>query len=124
MYLDTLESRTLFAGVTILTHGLNGNINGWIAGAADAIQKRAGGAGAASQYVMKLEKSGGDIVVKSLTLQSGNIPLEQTTAGEAIIKLDWSAISGADQNTGPVAQAVVDYLTSKHAGVPDFAALP
>src|SRR4051812_45038678 len=124
MYFDPLEHRVLFAGVTILAHGLNGNINGWIAGAADAIQARAGGTSAASQYVMKLDKSGSDIVVKSLTLESGNLPLEQTTAGEAIVKLDWSKISGADQNTGPVAQAVVDYLAAHHDGVPDFAALP
>src|SRR5262245_19827934 len=102
MYFDTLEKRTLLAGVTILTHGLNGNINGWISGAADMIQKRAGGSSAASQYVMKLDKSGDDIVVTSFSLVSGNLPLEQTSAGEAIVKLDWSKISGADQNTGPV----------------------
>src|SRR3954469_24397214 len=124
MYLDSLENRMLFAGVTILTHGLNGNITGWISGAADAIQARAGGTSAASQYVMKLDKSGGNIVVTSLKLESGNLPLQQTSAGEAIVKLDWSKISGADQNTGPVAQAVVDYLAAHHDGVPDFVDLP
>src|SRR2546430_3252723 len=102
MFIDTLENRTLLAGVTLLAHGLNGNIDGWIAGAADAIQARAGGTSAASQYVMKLDSSGAAIVVKSLALEDGNLPLEQTSAGEAIIKLDWSKISGADQNTGPV----------------------
>ncbi len=124
MYLDSLENRVLFAGVTILAHGLDGDINGWIATAADAIQARAGGTSAASEYVMKLDKSGGNIVVTSFTLKSGNLPLDQTTAGEAIVKLDWSAISGADQNTGPVAQAVVDYFTAHHAGLPDFVGLP
>jgi Ca2+-binding RTX toxin-like protein len=124
MQFDTLEPRVLFAGVTILAHGLDGNIDGWIAGAADAIQKEAGGTSAASQYVMTVGKSGSSIVVQSLTLESGNIPLDQTTAGEAIIKLDWSSISGADQNTGPVAAAVVNYLTTHHNGLPDFTGLP
>ena len=73
---------------------------------------------------MKLDKSGSNIVVTSFNLESGNLPLDQTTAGEAIIKVDWSAISGADQNTGPVAQAVVDYLTAHHNGLPDFVDLP
>ena len=124
MYFDQLENRVLFAGVTILAHGLDGDINGWISSAANAIQAKVGGTSAASQYVMKLDKSGGNIVVTSLALEKGNIPLDQTTAGEAIIKLDWSNISGADQNTGPVAQAVVDYLTAHHKDLPDFVDLP
>ena len=96
-------AKTIFNSA--LTH-VHGNIDGWIAGAADAIQKRAGGTSAASQYVMTLDKNANGIYVKSFALVSGNLPLEQTSAGEAIVKCDWSAISGADQNTGPVAQAM------------------
>src|SRR5262245_53425115 len=95
MYFEVLETRTLLAGVTILTHGNEGTISGWVRSAADAIQDRLGGTSAASQYVMKLDANG----VDSFTLEAGNKPLEQTSKGEAIIRLDWSDIANSDHFT-------------------------
>jgi hypothetical protein len=120
MYFEVLENRTLFAGVTILTHGDRGNITGWIAATADDIQNRLGGVDAASEYVMTVGSDG----VESLTLEPGNKPLDETTAGEAIIKLDWSSISDETHFTGDVASDVADYLLTTHSGVPDFTQLP
>src|SRR5438093_384052 len=106
MYLDVLEKRTLLAGVTILTHGNEGNIHGWISSAADAIQARLGGTDAASEYVMKVDSDG----VDSFKLEDGNKPLDQTTKAEAIIKLDWSDISNTTHFTDDIARDVADYL--------------
>ena len=41
MIIDRLEDRRLLAGVTLLAHGINGNINGWVAAASQAIVERA-----------------------------------------------------------------------------------
>ncbi|HEX3357496.1 MAG TPA: calcium-binding protein [Tepidisphaeraceae bacterium] len=124
MLLEPLENRKLLASVTILTHGQSGNITGWIAAAADAIQKRDGGTAAASEYVMDVDQSGGDLKVTSFKLESGNKPLDQTTGGDAIIKLDWSNVSNGTVFTDEVAGVVANYLLTQHTGVPDFTALP
>jgi hypothetical protein len=120
MYLEVLENRTLFAGVTILTHGNEGNITGWIASAAAAMQVRFGGTDAASIYIMKVGSDG----VESVTLADGNKPLEQTTKSEAIVELDWSSIADTSHFTDGVASNVADYLLNTHSGVPDFKQLP
>jgi Ca2+-binding RTX toxin-like protein len=122
--LEILEPRTLFAGVTILTHGQSGNTSGWITAAADAIQARLGGTSAASEYSLTVDDVGNGPEVTELKLVSGNKPLDQTTAGEAIIKLDWSDISHGSVSTQTVARLVADYLTVPHAGFPDFTQLP
>src|SRR6188508_917832 len=101
---ELLELRTLFAGVTILTHGQSGNITGWIAAAADAIQERLGGTSAASEYSMKVDDVGNGAEVTEFKLVSGNKALDQTSAGEAIIKLDWSDISHGSETTQDVAR--------------------
>src|SRR3954454_6810816 len=121
---EVLEPRTLFAGVTILTHGQSGNTSGWIAAAADAIQVRLGGTSAASEYSLTVDDVGNGPEVTELKLVSGNKPLEQTTAGEAIIKLDWSDISHGTVTTQDVAKLAAEYLTTAHSGVPDFTQLP
>ena len=120
MFFEVLEDRTLLAGVTILTHGDRGNITGWIAATADDIQQRLGGTDAASEYVMKVGSDG----VESFTLEDGNKPFDQTTKAEAIIKLDWSAISDETHFTDDVAATVANYLLTSHSGVPDFTQLP
>jgi hypothetical protein len=112
MYLEVLEDRRLLAGVTILTHGNAGNITGWVSAVADDIQNRLGGTDAASEYVMKVDSGG----VTSFKLEDGNKPLDQTTAGEAIIKLDWSAIADTSHFTDAVASDVANYLLTSHSG--------
>ena len=61
---------------------------------------------AASEYVMTVGSDG----VESFTLEAGNMPLDQTTKGEAIIKLDWSSIADTSHFTGDVAASVASYL--------------
>lgn len=89
---ETLESRTLLAGVTLVTHGYqpSGNLPGWVNSMADAIGYRAGGIGTASAtYSMLITDTGG---FGGITARS-SIPLNQTSRGEAIISLDWADAS-------------------------------
>lgn len=120
--IESLEDRRLLSGVTLLIHGFNGNITGWVDSAATAIAKRLDGQ--ASQYVMKVDKDGsGDLSVTSFNLTSGP-NLGQSTTGEVIIKVDWSAVDEGSFSTNEVGGAVSDYLMRRHGSTRAFAEMP
>jgi len=55
--LEPLEPRQLLAGVTMLIHGHQGSINGWVRAAAEAIAEHVpGGADQASQFTLKVDQ--------------------------------------------------------------------
>lgn len=122
--LETLDSRHLLAGVTVLMHGYNGNINGWVATAAEDIASRAGGAEHASIYTMTVSSSGGSPAVTGFSANSGQADFRTTRSAELIIKLDWSSVSGGAFSTGRVAEAVSSYLLTAHGQVPALSQLP
>src|SRR5688572_15097740 len=106
--IEALEPRTLLAGVTILAHGYQGTIVGWVASAADAINQRLGGEG--SIYVLKVgEVTKGELAVESFTLEGGTAAPSSPRA-EYIIKLDWTDIDGGAYSTAEVGAIVADYL--------------
>jgi hypothetical protein len=114
---ETLESRTLLAGVTILTHGYQGNITGWISSAADAIiddRLR----GDAASYILRVgTNSAGDLRVRSFTQESGR-PISRTASGEMVVKLDWTDVDDGSFSTAEVGRVVADYLMAKPALLP------
>jgi hypothetical protein len=114
---ETLESRMLLAGVTILTHGYRGNITGWISSAADAIiDERLGGD--ATSYILRVgTNSSGDLRVRSFKQESGR-PIAQTASGEMVVKLDWTDVDDGEFSTGEVGRVVADYLMAKPALLP------
>jgi Ca2+-binding RTX toxin-like protein len=122
--LEELEQRRLLAGITLMAHGLNGTVNGWIRAAASAIQQRLGGDSAASRYVMKVDKQGGDLKVVSFAPEDGQRPFNETSESELLIKLDWSKVSSFDTKTQDVAKVVGDYLLSASNTVAPLASLP
>src|SRR6186713_1611994 len=85
---ETLESRTLFAGVTILTHGLAGEVDGWVDSLSKAIVARAGGSANASVYTLVVDDNSGGLRVSSFTRDAGFQDYQTTGGGEVIIKLD------------------------------------
>lgn len=118
-----LESRQLLSGVTLLIHGHEGNITGWITSAADAITAKVGAAGV-SQYVMKLGlDSKKHVAVQSMTLTKGPT-LANSTAGEIVVKVDWTSIDDGSQSTKTVGKAISDYMLASHTGLPALASLP
>lgn len=121
---EPLDARRLLAGVTLLMHGYNGNITGWVETAADDIASRAGGSDFASIYTMTVTNSGGSPAVTGFSVDSGQKDFRTTSSGELIVKLDWSSVSNGAFSTNSVGQAVSSYLLSAHGQIPALAQLP
>ncbi|MDB5324655.1 MAG: hypothetical protein JWM57_224, partial [Phycisphaerales bacterium] len=125
MTFEPLEARRLLAGITLITHGLNGDVTGWVARVAEGVEDRAGGSSAASIYTMTVAAaSNGKLGVTAFGPDSGQKDYRSTTAGELIIKLDWNTVSGGSYTTGQVADVVSAYvLATPRRGSP-LAELP
>ena len=106
--IEPLEPRSMLAGVTLLAHGYQGSIRGWVEAAADAINQRLGGEG--SIYILRVAaSSSGALGVESFALESGPAAISSTRA-EYIIKLDWTDVDGGAYSTAEVGAVVADYL--------------
>jgi hypothetical protein len=107
------------AGVTIITHGLNGNVDGWITGMANAIPQYPAFFGTNfSGYQMSFSNNGaGYYLVNSGVAGS---PATTPESGEVIIKLDWRNLADGDSyDTYQVAGAVLPALLSTNF-IPDL----
>jgi hypothetical protein len=119
---EPLEARRLLAGVTLLMHGNDGSVNGWVSAAADAIADRTDGS--ASIYTLTVGKnSRGRLAVTGYELNNGP-ELEDNGSGEAIIKVDWTAVDSGSESTGNVGRVIGDYLLSSHGAHRSLAELP
>ncbi len=115
--IESLESRRLLAGVTILTHGNDGDITGWVTGTATAIANRASGTSAI--YILQIGLSSKNrLAVLSFKPDSGSPTIAQATSGETIIKLDWSTVSDGTYSTLQVGDVAANYLLTTHKGIP------
>lgn len=119
---ESLESRRLMSGVTMLVHGYEGNTTGWVSAAASAISDRL--TGEASIYSMVVGLDPKDrLAVTSFTLDAGRA-VSNTATGEMIVKLDWSAVDDGTYATGEVGDVVANYLLQRHGSVRALAELP
>jgi Ca2+-binding RTX toxin-like protein len=107
--IERLEPRCLLAGVTILTHGVRGNVSGWIKEAAYAISDRLGGPKAMSIYNMEVDGGG----VDSFYPIDGYGDYMKTTTGELVIRLDWSDQDTTTDGTDSVADEIADFLMQR-----------
>src|SRR5450631_833357 len=82
------------AGVTIITHGFDGNVDGWITGMANEITNYPGFPGTNSTtYIITLTTDGTSIYYQWSRV-AGATPTN-TVSGEIIVKLDWSQMAGS-----------------------------
>jgi Ca2+-binding RTX toxin-like protein len=125
--IESLESRRLLAGVTLLSHGYAGNVDGWVQKTADGIVARLGGPANASVYTMKIRAdSNGALSVTEFTPDAGYGDYRDNAEAELIIKHDWSNISSGAYSTGQVAEATALYLLAPRTStkLPPIAELP
>lgn len=111
---ESLEPRTLLAGVHVITHGYQSSNNApaWLSTMKDAIVARTGADTAV--YNLRIVLSGGNPVVQSFTLASGISPFSTSSNNaEAVVVVDWAAASGvifSGTNTDNVAQVISTQL--------------
>jgi hypothetical protein len=123
--LESLESRTLFAGVTIITHGYDDDTTGWVSTMADAIADRAGGRSAVAIYTLEVEAdNNGNLEIAGFIHQSNTATVTTASSGETIIKLDWSSVSLGNYSTIQVGDVVAQWLTAPSDGLPALDEMP
>jgi hypothetical protein len=98
------------AGVTIITHGLNGNVDGWVTGMATNIANYLNFPGTNfACYEMYFAPNGGGYLLTSARV-NGSAPPD-LDSGEIVVKLDWRQLAdGSSYNTYQVASMVVPAL--------------
>jgi hypothetical protein len=113
---------TKAAGVTIITHGYDGDVTGWITAMANDIPtyfsyRYPGWSTNFTVYTMVLTYANGYYYCSTTTNTALNLP-SATGSGEIIVKLDWSQMAGSadplssaiDLSTSNVAWAVSQFL--------------
>src|SRR6267378_4237124 len=90
------------AGVTLITHGFNGNVTDWIIPMADKIaQYRSFPGTNASLYEISITRTG-SVYFISQTFLDGVSPMT-SDSGEILIALNWSSLSGDGTSTATIA---------------------
>ncbi|MEO6181804.1 MAG: hypothetical protein ABIP71_01600 [Verrucomicrobiota bacterium] len=101
------------AGVTIITHGLNGDADGWVAGMANQIPSYTTFPGSSSTFYKIYFIPGGGGTYQLTWARLGGDPPSFTDSGEIIVALDWSQLAdGYSYDTYDVAAAVFAGLQS------------
>ncbi len=100
------------AGITLITHGLNSSVDGWVTGMASRIPQYPGFFGTNySIYQMGFSNFAGNYYLTAA--RTAGSPASNPESGEIIIKLDWRDLDdGNSYDTFQVASAVTPALLS------------
>ena len=104
--------RTNAVGVTLITHGLNGNVDGWITGMATNVPNYRRFPGTNFTCYQVAFSNFNNAYYVTAARVAGNAP-SNSASGEIVVKLDWRQLAdGSSYNTYQVAAAVLPALLS------------
>ena len=91
--IEKLENRTLLAGVTLLTHGWNGYLGGWLEASANAITARLGGPSQVPKYFLRINpESDGGPLKATIDHEAGTGTPQTSNSGEIVVVIDWLSV--------------------------------
>jgi Ca2+-binding RTX toxin-like protein len=124
--IESLESRTLFAGVTVLATGRLGGTNGWMQTYADAEAARLGGQSQIAVYTLSINASGAaPNVVAQISHNSGTATASSAPTGEIVILVDYLNISAdVSYPLSGIGQTVANFLMNTAVDGVKLAELP
>jgi len=111
-FLENLERRTLLAGVTLLTHGRDGHLWGFVNTAAADITARLGGPSQVPQYILKLTPDSNDgHLVTSISHVDGTTSPQNNNSGEIVLLVDFTSVdSNTSYSLAYIGSVVADYM--------------
>ena len=112
---ERLEPRCLLAGVTVWTHGFNGNVDGWIRAQADAILDRQDLQLNQPRYRIEVTDpghDGGPLQVETATASGPSPTATSTSNPEFALLLDWSDVAGTAVPGGGYYRSTTDVATA------------
>lgn len=112
MFFENLEQRRLFAGVTLITHGRDGHLWGFVDTAAAAITTRVGGPSQAPRYILTLAPdTDKNLLVQSIKHVDGTGTPQSSSKNEIILEVDWTSVDkDIDYPLAKVAKVVANFM--------------
>ncbi|NNM27999.1 MAG: hypothetical protein HKO57_00635, partial [Akkermansiaceae bacterium] len=105
-----MSPRAEAGGVTLVTHGFNGNVTDWVIPMADRIPGHPGFEGTeVSCYQLVIVENNSGQLEASAALISGS-PGDLAGSGEIFVKLDWSNVDGGSRSSTEIAELAVAAL--------------
>jgi len=126
VFVESLEPRRLFAGVTLLATGRLGGTTGWMQTMADAITAQLGGPSQVPQFVLSINANPTTgALVPTIAQVSGTGTPQTSSSGEIIVLIDYYNISTNVSYPSPVIGSVIaNYLMNTPVDGIDLASLP
>jgi hypothetical protein len=125
-FVETLETRRLLAGVTLLTHGRLGHLWGFVNTAAADITARLGGPSQVPQYILTLTPASGDgHLVPSIKHVDGTASPQGNNTGEILLLLDYTSVdANPAYSLATIASVTADFMMNTPVDGLRFAELP
>jgi hypothetical protein len=123
---EPLESRTLFAGVTIIANGRLGTLDGWVGTMANEITARLGGPAQVPQYVMTIEPDPNTgLLVPTVAQVAGTGTPQTSTSGEILLLVNYYDISAnPSYSSQDIGSVIANYLLTTPVGGVALTSLP
>ena len=121
LFHERLEPRQMLSGVTLVTHGFNSNVDGWVSRMAEAIASRPDLQLDQPRMLYRVVEQGDGRLEVDSSLDGPDPRGTDCSNPEIVLLLDWSDVAGGlspgskVRSTTDVARAVADALTAPEA---------